>query len=85
MEIKKAGRQEYGFRRCSCITSKDTRTATQAWSGVHPQARQFKIVSVRVHHPGWSEEKVMDEASLGAQWHEAGRALRSLAAVYDRR
>jgi hypothetical protein len=25
-------------------------------------ARQFKIASVRVHHPGWSEEKVMDEA-----------------------
>ena len=23
--------------------------------------RQFKIESVRVHHPGWSEEKVMDE------------------------
>ena len=25
------------------------------------QARQFKILSVRVHHPGWSEEKVMNE------------------------
>ena len=25
------------------------------------QARQFKIASVRVHRPGWSEEKVMDE------------------------
>jgi hypothetical protein len=25
------------------------------------QARQFKIASVRVHHPGWSEEKVMNE------------------------
>jgi hypothetical protein len=25
------------------------------------QTRQFKIASVRVHHPGWSEEKVMDE------------------------
>ncbi len=25
------------------------------------QTRQFKIVSVRVHHPGWSEEKVMNE------------------------
>ena len=25
------------------------------------QVRQFKILSVRVHHPGWSEEKVMDE------------------------
>jgi len=24
------------------------------------QVRQFKILSVRVHHPGWSEEKVMD-------------------------
>jgi hypothetical protein len=24
-------------------------------------ARQFKIQSVRVHHPGWSEEKVMNE------------------------
>ena len=24
-------------------------------------ARQFKIESVRVHHPGWSEEKVMEE------------------------
>ena len=23
--------------------------------------RQFKIESVRVHHPGWSEEKVMGE------------------------
>ena len=23
--------------------------------------RQFKILSVRVHHPGWSEEKVMNE------------------------
>jgi len=23
--------------------------------------RQFKIESVRVHHPGWSVEKVMDE------------------------
>jgi len=25
------------------------------------QARQFKILSVRVHHPGWSEEKVMNK------------------------
>jgi hypothetical protein len=25
------------------------------------QARQLKIASVRVHHPGWSEEKVMKE------------------------
>jgi hypothetical protein len=25
------------------------------------QARQFKIASVRIHHPGWSEEKVKDE------------------------
>ena len=25
------------------------------------QARQLKIASVRVHHPGWREEKVMDE------------------------
>jgi len=25
------------------------------------QARQFKIASVRVHHPGWSDEKVMNE------------------------
>jgi hypothetical protein len=25
------------------------------------QTRQLKIASVRVHHPGWSEEKVMDE------------------------
>jgi hypothetical protein len=25
------------------------------------QARQFKILSVRVHHPVWSEEKVMNE------------------------
>ena len=25
------------------------------------QARQFKIQSVRVHHLGWSEEKVMNE------------------------
>ncbi|MEY2501288.1 MAG: hypothetical protein QOI07_1622 [Verrucomicrobiota bacterium] len=25
------------------------------------QARQFKIASVRLRHPGWSEEKVMNE------------------------
>ena len=25
------------------------------------QVRQFKILSVRVHHPGWSEEKVMNK------------------------
>jgi hypothetical protein len=25
------------------------------------QARQSKILSVRVHHPGWSEEKVLNE------------------------
>ncbi len=25
------------------------------------RVRQFKIESVRVHHPGWSEEKVMEE------------------------
>jgi hypothetical protein len=25
------------------------------------QTRQFKIASVRVHHPGWNEQKVMDE------------------------
>ncbi len=25
------------------------------------QVRQFKILSVRVHHPGWNEEKVMNE------------------------
>jgi hypothetical protein len=27
------------------------------------RVRQFKIESVRVHHPGWSEEKVMEEVS----------------------
>jgi hypothetical protein len=32
-------------------------------------ARQFKIASVRVHHPGWSEEKVMDE---GRRWVRDG-------------
>lgn len=25
------------------------------------QTRQFKIASVRVHHPGWSDDKVMNE------------------------
>jgi hypothetical protein len=25
------------------------------------QTRQFKIASVRFHHPGWTEEKVMNE------------------------
>jgi hypothetical protein len=25
------------------------------------QVRQSKILSVRVHHPGWSEEKVLNE------------------------
>jgi hypothetical protein len=25
------------------------------------RTRQFKIASVRVHHPGWSEERVMNE------------------------
>lgn len=25
------------------------------------QTRQFKIASVHVHHPGWGEEKVMNE------------------------
>jgi hypothetical protein len=25
------------------------------------RARRFKIASVRLHHPGWSEEKVMNE------------------------
>ena len=25
------------------------------------QIREFKILSVRVHHPGWSEEKVKNE------------------------
>jgi translation elongation factor P/translation initiation factor 5A len=31
--------------------------------GLHfmEQARQFKIASVHVHHPGWSDEKVMSE------------------------
>jgi len=27
------------------------------------QIREFKILSVRVHHPGWSEEKVKNEVS----------------------
>ena len=40
--------------------------------------RQFKIESVRVHHPGWSEEKVMDDV-LGPQRNESGRALRLMA------
>jgi hypothetical protein len=31
------------------------------------QARQFKILSVRVHHPGWSEEKVMNEVRRWAR------------------
>ena len=25
------------------------------------QTRQFKIASVRIHHPGWTEESVMNE------------------------
>jgi len=25
------------------------------------KVRQFKIASIHAHHPGWSEEKVMDE------------------------
>jgi hypothetical protein len=25
------------------------------------QAREFKVASVRVHHPGWSDEKIMKE------------------------
>ena len=25
------------------------------------QARQFKIESVRIHHPGWSQKKVTNE------------------------
>ncbi|PYI91312.1 MAG: hypothetical protein DME97_13550 [Verrucomicrobia bacterium] len=25
------------------------------------QVRQFKMTSTRAHHPGWTEEKVMDE------------------------
>ena len=25
------------------------------------QAQQFEIASVRMHHPGWNEEKVMSE------------------------
>jgi Rv0078B-related antitoxin len=25
------------------------------------QTRRFKAASVRIHHPGWSEEEVMDE------------------------
>ena len=33
------------------------------------QARQFKIASVRVHHSGWSEEKIMDEVR---SWVRAG-------------
>jgi hypothetical protein len=46
------------------------------------QARQFKIASVRVHHPGWNEEKVMSEVRRwGATGNETGRAVRSLAAV----
>jgi len=32
-------------------------------------ARQFKIESVRVHHPGWSEEKVQAEVR---QWVRGG-------------
>ncbi len=32
--------------------------------------RKFKIESVRVHHPGWSEEKVMGEVRRwGPQWN----------------
>ena len=33
------------------------------------QARQFKIASVRVRHPGWSEDKVMNEVR---RWVRAG-------------
>ena len=31
------------------------------------QLRQFKIQSVRVHHSGWSEEKVMNEVRRWAR------------------
>ena len=33
------------------------------------RVRQFKIESVRIHHPGWSEEKVMNE---GRRWVRDG-------------
>lgn len=33
------------------------------------QARQFKIASARVHHPGWNEDKVMNEVR---RWVRAG-------------
>jgi hypothetical protein len=39
--------------------------------------RQFKIESVRVHHPGWSEEKVMHQAR---RW--VGNGM-NLAELYD--
>jgi hypothetical protein len=40
--------------------------------------RQFKIESVRIHHPGWSEEKVMDEVR---RWVRKGM---NPAELYDR-
>lgn len=43
-------------------------------------ARQFKIASVRAHHPGWTHEKVMDEVRRwGPRWNETGRAIRAVA------
>jgi hypothetical protein len=32
----------------------------QALEFIH-KTRQFKADSIRAHHPGWSDEKVMDE------------------------
>jgi hypothetical protein len=29
------------------------------------KVRQFKMESIRAHHPGWSEEKVMNELRRG--------------------
>lgn len=33
------------------------------------RAREFKIMAVRAHHPGWSEEKLMNEVQ---RWVRAG-------------
>jgi hypothetical protein len=43
--------------------------------GLSRRVRQFKIEPVRIHRPGWSEEKVMNEVR---RWVRHGMKLEEL-------
>jgi hypothetical protein len=62
IRIRKAGRQEKWMPKdVAAYRAMMPREKLTRALKFTERIRQFKIESVRVHHPGWTEEKVLEE------------------------